>query len=134
MASKFPSAEWLNDLHDKLNSDPKYAQIARNWEGDISLVIEPDEAYPESAVLYLDLWHGASREVAFFENTNEKTAAFSISAPFSTWLRILQGELNPVQAMATMKIRVKGSMAYIMRNVPTVLDFTRCAQETPYEL
>jgi putative sterol carrier protein len=46
----------------------------------------------------------------------------------------LEGNLNPIQAMATMKLKVRGNMAYIMRNVPTVLDFTRVAQETPHHV
>jgi hypothetical protein len=34
-----------------------------------------------------------------------------------------------MQAMITRKLRVQGSMAYMMRNVPVVLDFVRCARE-----
>jgi len=132
MSSKFPSEEWLTDLHEKLNADGRYARIARNWEGDISLIIEPDDPFPERAICYLDLWHGRSREVEYLTGVGEKHADFVISAPFTNWLRILQGELNPVQAMATMKLRVRGNMVYMMRNIPTILDFTRCAQETPH--
>jgi hypothetical protein len=32
-------------------------------------------------------------------------------------------------AMMTNKLRVRGNMGYMMRNVPTVLDFVRCAGE-----
>ena len=42
-------------------------------------------------------------------------------------------ELDPMQAMITRKLRVQGSMAYMMRNVPVVLDFVRCAQEVDTE-
>ena len=132
MAYTFPSVEWLNALHDKLNTDAHYADIAKNWEGDLLFVIEPDDLFGETLVLYFDLWHGTSREVLFNVDVNERKAAFTIMAPFSNWMKILQGELNPIQAMATMKLRIKGNMAYIMRNVPTVLDFTRCAQEIPF--
>lgn len=133
MPHNFPSAEWLNALHDKLNSDAQYAEIAKNWEGDLLFVIEPDDQFANTVVLYFDLWHGASRQVAFDVDMNSRSAAFTILAPFTNWMRILQGELNPIQAMATMKLRIKGNMAYVMRNVPTVLDFTRCAQEVPFQ-
>ncbi|HUF38932.1 MAG TPA: SCP2 sterol-binding domain-containing protein [Anaerolineales bacterium] len=134
MTSIFPSPEWLNDLHNNLNSDSKYGEVARKWEGDISLIIESDVRFRDTVILYLDLWHGRSRAVEYVVHPDQKPAAFVISAPFSNWLRILQGDLNPVQAMATMKLKVRGNMAYIMRNVPTVLDFTRVAQETPHHL
>jgi hypothetical protein len=39
--ARFPSPEWVDVLMDKLNSDPKYAQVARNWEGDILFLVEP---------------------------------------------------------------------------------------------
>ena len=42
---------------------------------------------------------------------------------------ILLGTLDPMTAMLTSKLKVTGSMAYMMRNVPTVLDFVRCARE-----
>jgi putative sterol carrier protein len=134
MASKFPSAEWLNDLHNNLNTDERYASVASKWEGDISLVIETDDRFPQTVTCYLDLWHGRSRAVEYVVPPDEKPAAFVISAPFSNWVRILEGNLNPIQAMATMKLKVRGNMAYIMRNVPTVLDFTRVAQETPHHV
>ena len=37
------------------------------------------------------------------------------------------------QAMLTRKLGVKGNMAVMMRNVPTVLDFVRCAGEVTDE-
>ena len=38
-------------------------------------------------------------------------------------------KLDPMQAMMTRKLNVQGSMAMMMRNVPVVLDFVRCARE-----
>jgi putative sterol carrier protein len=34
-----------------------------------------------------------------------------------------------MQALMTRKLHVQGNMATLMRNVPTVLDFVRCARE-----
>jgi len=39
-----------------------------------------------------------------------------------------------MQAMMTRRLQVEGSMAYMMRNVPTVLDFVRCAREVTDEI
>jgi putative sterol carrier protein len=46
----------------------------------------------------------------------------------------MKGELNPMQAMMTRKLQVNGSMAYMMRNVPTVLDFVRCCRDVTTEI
>lgn len=129
MSLNFPSEEWLMALKEKLNTDKKYVDIAKNWEGDLCYVIEPDEEYAEKMVLYLDLWHGTCRNAYVVSKDQDVNAAFTISAEFKNFSKILKGELNPVQAMATMKLKVRGNYGYIMRNVPVVLDFTRCAQE-----
>jgi hypothetical protein len=38
-----------------------------------------------------------------------------------------------MQAMLTRKLHVKGNMSVMMRNVPSVLDFVRCAKENTDE-
>lgn len=131
MAIEFPNDEWLHALMQKLNSDEKYAHVARNWEGDILFHIQPDTSYQEERLLYLDLWHGKCREAFSTDAEQVKSLkpAFTLSAPYTNFLRILNGELDPMQAMLTRKLIVKGNMAYMMRNVPVVLDFVRCAKE-----
>jgi putative sterol carrier protein len=39
-----------------------------------------------------------------------------------------------MQAMLTRKLDVKGNMAVMMRSVPVVLDFVRCAREITKEI
>jgi putative sterol carrier protein len=55
--------------------------------------------------------------------------AFTLRAPRSTLLRVMEGQLDPMQAMVTRKLKVEGNMAYMMMNVPTVLDFVRCCRQ-----
>ncbi len=45
---KFPSPEWMQVIKDKLNTDEHYAQVAKNWEGDMRLIIESDDTFSES--------------------------------------------------------------------------------------
>ncbi len=129
MSAIFPSLEWLKELETKLNSDPQYAEIARKWEGDLIIVIEPEGSLQERKVFYLDLWHGTCRGVAELNDPGERHAAFVLTATYENIKRILMGKLDPMQAMLTRKLSVKGNMAVMMRSVPTVLDFVRCARE-----
>jgi len=131
MAYQFPSAEWLQALKEKINSDEKYAKVASKWEGDIMFQIEPDGLLTEMVYYYTDLWHGKCRDayVVGEEQLSDLQPAFILSAPYGNIIKLLQGDLDPMQAMITRKLKVKGSMAYMMRNVPVVLDFVRCAQE-----
>jgi putative sterol carrier protein len=127
--AKFPSPEWLLALNDKLNADERYAQIARNWEGDMIFVIEPGGEVTQPVRWYIDLWHGKCRGVAVLEESDEKKATFTLRGPYENFVRLLKGEVEPMTALLTRKIGVQGNMAILMRSVPTVLDFVRCCRE-----
>lgn len=134
MSAIFPSVDWLNELHVKINSDERYAGIARKWEGDLIFNIEPDDNLKEPYIFYIDLWHGKCRGVAELKQVSEKSAAFVLTAKYGNIKRVLKGTLDPMQALMTGKLTVKGSMAVMMRSVPTVLDFVRCAREITGEV
>ena len=139
MAYHFPSEEYVQAVMDVLNNDEQYAQIARNWEGDILFVIEPDKGVESDDLpmtLYFDLWHGKCREVRIIDPQVGEVpdAAFTLTAPQANYLQVLRGELDPMQAMITRRLKVEGSMAYMLRNVPTVLDFVRCCSSVEVEV
>ncbi len=127
--AKFPTEEWLQALMDKLNTDERYAQVARNWEGDMAFQVEPGSSLEQPTALYLDLWHGKCRNVFIIDEQHPAKPVFSLKAPYDNYVRLLKGELDPMQALLTRKISVQGNMAVIMRSVPTVLDFVRCCRE-----
>jgi putative sterol carrier protein len=125
----FPSAEWMQAITEKLNTDQHYAQVARNWEGDMRVILEPDTSMQEEFWLYFDLWHGKCREAFIEEQTSTINPAFVLRGSYTNVIKILSGEVGVVQALMTRMLGVHGSMATLMRNVPTVLDFVRCCQE-----
>ena len=135
MSAQFPSLEWLQELELKLNSDEKYAQIAKKWEGDLVFLIEPEGNLKERLTFYLDLWHGTCRSVDFDPDPAKyPDPVFILQATYNHITAILTGKLDPMTAMMTNKLKVKGSLGYMMRNVPTVLDFVRCAREVTSEI
>ena len=135
MPAIFPSEEWLKGLEAKINSDQRYAEVAKNWEGDLVFYIESEGNLKEPLTFYLDLWHGACRKAEYKPAADSHPSpAFTLTATYGNISAILSGKLNPVTAMMTGKLKVKGSMAYMMRHVPTVLDFVRVAQEVTQEI
>ena len=136
MTQVFPSPEWLVALKEKLNSDEKYAQTAKKWEGEIVFFIEPGGPIKDTMIFYTDLWHGECRDAFTVDSEDqlkELAPAYVLSAPYQTFVRVLKGQLDPMQAMITRKLKVQGNMGYMMRNVPTVLEFVRCAKEIDTE-
>jgi putative sterol carrier protein len=135
MSAIFPSEEWLKGLEERLNSDERYAETAKNWEGDLFFNIEPEGSLKTPLTFYLDLWHGKCRKVEYNPQASSyPNPAFVFNAKYDDITAILSGKLNPMTAMMTMKLKVNGSMAYMMRNVPTVLDFVRVAQGATKEI
>ncbi len=135
MSAIFPSEEWLQGLEAKLNSDARYNEVAKNWEGDLFFFIEPEGHLDERLTFYLDLWHGTCRKVEYKPAAEtHPNPTFTLTASYNNITSILTGKLNPMTAMMTSRLRVKGSMGYMMRNVPTVLDFVRVAQDATTEI
>lgn len=131
MAHPFPSESWLAAFEEVLNHDERYAKVATNWEGDIMFIIEPDEGSSEPALHYfMDLWHGECRNAYTvpLEEKEPPKPKFTLRATRSQFLNVLKGEIDPMQAMLTRRLHVEGSMSYMLRHVPTVLDFVRCAK------
>ena len=127
--AEFLTEEWIQSFQDKLNTDSQYADIAKNWEGDIIMIINPGGTLEAPVVIYFDLWHGKCRQAFFVKEGSDQQAALTLKGDYDDYLRILLGELHPMQALLTRKLNVQGNMGLLMRNVPTVLDFVRCAQE-----
>jgi putative sterol carrier protein len=134
MSVKFPSPEWVQTLEQKLNSDERYARIAARWEGDMLIVIEPSGQLTEKLYYYFDLWHGTCRKAAVLAGPEDLKPAFVLTATYDNIVKILTRQLDPMTAMMTRKLQVHGSMAMMMRNVPTVLDFVRCCNEITREV
>lgn len=129
MAGVFPDAEWLQGFKDYLNSSETYARIASKWEGDLVFEIKAEGPLKEDCYIHMDLWHGTCRGAKILPSLEGIEPAFVMSAPFSNFAKVVRGELDPMQALMTRKLSVKGSMAYMMRNVPTVLEFVKSAKE-----
>jgi putative sterol carrier protein len=125
----FPSPEWMQASKVKFNTDERYAAIAKNWEGDLRVILEPDGALTESRWLYWDLWHGKCRDAYIEDQSSPLTPALVIRAPYRNFIKVLSGSVGVMQALMGRMVTVKGDMVLIMRNVPTVLDFVRCCQE-----
>jgi putative sterol carrier protein len=135
MSAIFPSEEWLKGLEAKINSDEHYGELAKNWEGDLFIIVEPKGNLKEQITVYLDLWHGKCRKVEYNPSESAHPApTFTLTGNYDDIRDIVTGRLNPMTAMMTMKLKVKGSMGYMMRNVPTVLDYVRCMQEVTTEI
>jgi putative sterol carrier protein len=129
MSIKFPSDEWIKELCNQLNGSEAYAQAAAAWEGDNLFVVLPDAAYPETVYLYINLQHGIASDARQLSSPEEQKALFTTSAPFSTWRRVLEGRLDPLQGIFSGKLKLVGSMAQVQRNPKATYALVKVAQQ-----
>ena len=127
MAILFASQEWLGALKKALETSQAYKEAAKNWEGDIYFIVEPDASYKQRNIMYLDLWHGECREASVITDENEKSPKYRILGPFTNRKQILNKKVDPVQSMMTGKIKVKGDMAQIMKMPRAAVELVNCA-------
>ncbi|MBN1954899.1 MAG: SCP2 sterol-binding domain-containing protein [Anaerolineae bacterium] len=131
MALSFPSDEWIKELSNQLNASPSYEQSAQDWEGDFIFVVEPDENYPETTHLFLALFHGKSPGAEMLSSPDQQEAEFVIQAPFGTWRRVIEGQLEPIQGMMTRKLKLRGNMMKIMRYPAAAKEIVSCCARIP---
>jgi putative sterol carrier protein len=131
MALIFPSDEWIQEFRRQLNASPEYERSGQVWEGDFLFIIEADEAYPETVYMYLDLFHGKCRRAAQLNSPDEVQTGYILSATFSTWRKVIEGKLDPIQGLMTRKLKLKGDMLQVMRYPKAAKDMVNCVLRVP---
>lgn len=133
MAFLFPSDPWIKALSTHLNESEAYERSAISWEGNFLFIIEPDAQFSETAYLYLALYHGKSPGAAKLDMLNGEDVQYTISAPYSTWLKVLEGKIDPIQGMMTRQLKLQGNMMMIMRYPKAAQEILACTRLIPTE-
>jgi putative sterol carrier protein len=125
MAIKFPSDAWIQALRDELNRSQNYREAARNWEGDFYFVVSGQAGTPDVS-MYMDLWHGECRVAEVAADPQARNPEFVIEAPLATWRKVLERRLDPIQALVTRQLRLKGQLLKVMRAPRAATELVHC--------
>jgi putative sterol carrier protein len=133
MKHYFPSNEWINALRDQLNASESYQRSAKDWEGDFIFVVEPDAAYSETIYLLLKLFHGSSQGAELLDPDDLPVTEYTINAPYTTWRKVIDGKLDPIQGMMTGQLKLKGDLMKVMRYPKAAQEIVSCCANVPTE-
>jgi putative sterol carrier protein len=122
---QFGSPEWIQALHDELNQSRAYADAAKDWEGDFYFIVDPEGPVSETTYMYMDLWHGKSRKAYLTQDPKAKTPAYIMSGKYGKWKKVVTGQLDPIQALMTGQLKLKGNMVMVMKNVKAAQEIVR---------
>ena len=88
------------------------------------VVICDDYANPEQSASVV-------RRLADLFDRHRLPAEFVISAPFSTWQRVIEGKLDPIQGMMMGRLKLKGDLRKIMRYPRAAKEIVSCCAYVP---
>jgi putative sterol carrier protein len=129
MTFPFPSAEWAQAFREQINASAAYRESAADWHGGaICFVIR---AGGEKTYLWLDLHCGECRAAELVAPQRGEQASFLISAEYEGWKRILRGELDPVRAIWTGTVTVRGDLSFLLRYMRAARELLACAVRVP---
>jgi putative sterol carrier protein len=129
--AKFPSAEWAELLREAINSSEEYGEAARAWEGDVLLRVRPDDPAAPPPGIHLDLGHGACQGATFVPDSRATESEFALEATAAEWERILRGEVDPVRAVLSGQVQIRGNFAKAMRFTKASTLLVRIASAIP---
>lgn len=114
----YPSEEWVKAVQDALNASRQYEKVAKKWKGALIVEILPEEGIlEEPAYLYINPAAGKVQEACQLKSLDEKDAPYVMTAKYSIWKDILNGKYDGTQAIMKGKMKLKGNMQEMMKNV-----------------
>ncbi len=129
----FATDAWIKRLGDECNKSEAYREAAKNWEGDIYFIVEPDEPQQEPIYMYMDLYHGQCRQAFVPKDRAALTPEFTISGSMKVWRAIAEKKMDPVKALLTRQLSLKGNMTKIMKNARAANELVNCTTKVDTE-
>ncbi|MBF5043993.1 hypothetical protein FGE12_16465 [Aggregicoccus sp. 17bor-14] len=118
----FPSKEWVDEAVRLTNSDPESAAAGRGWVGDFGAVIQAEKGtLARTFTVHVQpnrLGHIERVEVLDDpDDLDDIEPAYLARAPYSVWKALLQGTLDPVEAVLKRRIEVQGDLQPLMERM-----------------
>jgi putative sterol carrier protein len=110
----FPSREWAEAAIALVNADQETAQAGAGWEGDFGVVIDAEPGkLSKPFVAHIVPEEGRVKRFQLLvdpDDLDEIEPAYLARAPYSVWKALLQGTLDPVEAVLRRRIAVQGDV------------------------
>lgn len=117
----FPSKEWCEQAIRLVNEDPERALAAQGWVGDIGVIVDAEPGKLARAfvahVMTRDCRIDKLRVLDEPDDLDEFDPAYLARAPYSVWKQLLQGSLDPVEAVLRRRIAVKGDLQQLIERL-----------------
>jgi putative sterol carrier protein len=119
MGVLFFSEQWVSAFKDAINANPGYKSAGAEWtHGVVSLVCKAlPPKLPQDVGMWLDLERGVCRDARLVSAAEAGKAPFCITGEYARWKQVLRKELEPIKGMMQGKLKLKGDLPTIVREV-----------------
>lgn len=117
MAVKFGTLEFYEAMGEALNEDPVWAEKGKNIDFDMAYKYEA----PIEGQFFVSFDKGRVVAVRDASQEDLDKADFLISGSSDVWRGCFDGSINPTVAMTRGKLRVRGKMAQMLKNMPAFM-------------
>ncbi|PTL76921.1 hypothetical protein [Vitiosangium sp. GDMCC 1.1324] len=119
--ARFPSKEWCEEAVRLVNEDPERPLAAQGWLGEIGIIVDAEPGKLERAfvvhVVPRDSRIEKLRVLDAPDDLDEFEPAYLARAPYTVWKQLLQGSLDPVEAVLRRRIAVKGDLQQLIERL-----------------
>jgi putative sterol carrier protein len=114
--------EWMDAYKAAIVADPEYKQIAKDWEGSVSLIVnaDPEKGLPEPTYVFMDYWHGDVGEFVVCDRAKAESATFVMTGDYVRWKQVARKELDATKGLLQGKLKLRGDLPYVVRNIKVV--------------
>ncbi len=127
---RFPSEGWIKEYCTKLSSSPEYNRLGQGWQDSIQFKIIDIESTNKNTgfrSFILNLRNGRCEGYHLVMEDSDE-APFVLNSTYSNWQRILEGKVNPTQAMLSGILKVKGDMMLLMKYAAAATEMVKTAE------
>ncbi len=123
---------WLEAFRREIDMSEEYREAAKGWVWPIVLALDPahDQGHPEGAAIWLDLYRGDCRNAALLP-PSEAAAPFVVAGGWKAWEAVLRGQLDPVAAIVSGRLRLTGALTTMMMHTRSAKALVDCASAVP---
>lgn len=129
MTVKLGTVEFYEAMAEALNNDPEWAEKGKAIDFNMAYRYEA----PVEGQFYVSFDKGRVVAVRNASQEDLDSADFCISGSSDVWRGCFDGSINPTVAMTRGKLRVRGKMAQMLKNMPAFTYIQKTMAEIEFE-
>ena len=133
---RFATLQWAEAFRAEIEACAVYRKAGRGWtHGPIAFVVRaaPALGVPAPIALWLDLEAGRCRSARVVTIAEAARAPFCVEGAYADWQSVVRRQLDPVKAIVTRRLSLRGSLFTLLRYVPAAMALVGCALRVPAE-